>query len=247
MILPAPSLQNILLYLLFTLMAVGMGVSEWLGLMTMRYSKFRPEKGISSRLGMFLLYFVPLLGVLFFSLPYLAHPTLVQLLVVLAVGVHFLKRCLEVLFLHKYSGPIDVFSAVSIGMYYSLNASVISALNASPLARADGWVWLGLLFFTTGLAGNFLHHKILADLRMHTSEYFLPRGGLFDYVVCPHYLFELLTWLGIALLSRHLFAWLVLMGMTGYLLARSLNTLKWYRQKFPALPEERKALIPFVL
>ncbi len=100
--------------------------------------------------------------------------------------------------------------------------------------------------FVVGIAGNFWHHKILADLRKNTTDYVIPRGGLFEQAACPHYLFEILTWLGIAMLSQHLFAYLTVLGMGSYLFARSLNTLKWYHEKFPDFPKGRKALIPFL-
>lgn len=97
------------------------------------------------------------------------------------------------------------------------------------------------------MSGNFYHHKLLADLRKNSLDYFIPKGGLFDYVVCPHYLFEILTWLGIALLSRHLAAWMTLLFIIFYLSARALRALRWYHSKFTGFPKDRKAILPFVL
>lgn len=241
---PEPTSLNLALYAAFALLAIGMGPLDYFGPLTMRYSKFRGKSGISSRAGMFFVYFLPLLAALGFSLPYLSHLNLQQTIVLLALLGHFAKRCLEVLFLHKYSGPMDLLTTLTITGFYSLIAAGTSALNTAPLARADGLSWLGLAFFATGEFFNFRHHKILADLRGDGNNYVIPRGGLFEQVACPHYLFELLAWLGIALLSRHLFVYLAFLGMFGYLLARSLKTLAWYRAKFPHFPKERKALIP---
>ena len=106
MIFPEWNTLSIILYAGLTLLALGMGAGEYTGSMTMKYSKFRVEKGIDSRLGMFILYFGPLLAALGFSLGYIAAATLVQAIVLLAICGHFAKRCLEVLFLHKYSGPM---------------------------------------------------------------------------------------------------------------------------------------------
>lgn len=246
MIFPEWSIPNILLYLSLTLLAVGMGAGEWMGLSLLKYSKFRPERGIDARLGMFVLYFLPVLAALGFSLPYLSTATLVQTLVLAAILGHFGKRCLEVLFLHKYSGPIDPLTTLAIALFYSLIAGFVSFLNRWPLMAADNLFWLGLLLFAFGETANFAHHKILADLRRDTQGYVIPRGGWFEYVVCPHYFFEIAAWVGIALMSRHLFALIALAGMAGYLLARSHKTLAWYRQKFPNFPKNRKALIPFL-
>ena len=246
-ILPEPTPLNLFLYGAFALLAAGMGPFDYFGPMPMRYSKFRGKSGISSRAGMFFIYFIPLLAALAFSRSYLTQPSLLQAILLLAVLGHFAKRCLEVLFLHKYSGPMDIFTTLSITGFYALVAAGIVSLNAAPLTRPDSLFWLGTLLFASGEALNFWHHKLLADLRGAGSEYVLPRGGWFERVACPHYLFELLAWLGIALLSRHLFAYIAFAGMFGYLLARSLKTLSWYRAKFPDFPKERKALIPWLL
>jgi len=246
-ILPEGTTLNIVLYAAFTLLAVSMGPFDYYGAMPMRYSKFRGQNGISSRVGMFFLYFIPLLTALVFSRPYLTQPNLIQSIVLLAVLGHFAKRCLEALFLHKYSGPMDALTTFSISGFYSLVAAGIVSLNAEPLARPDALFWLGTLLFVSGQGLNFWHHKILANLRGASREYILPRGGLFEQVVCPHYLFELIAWLGIVLLSRHLFVYIASLGMFGYLMARSLKNLAWYRENFDDFPKERKALIPWLL
>lgn len=246
MIIPEWTPLNLVLYLSFAGLALSMGLSEHFGLLTMRYSKFRPAQGIDSRLGMFLLYFFPLVAALGLALPELAQVSLVQAVVWSALSGHYAKRCLEVLYVHKYSGPMEGFTTFSIGGYYTLVAAGISFLNRWPLPQPDFFFWLGLVFFLGGAAGNYWHHRQLANLRGETRAYVLPRGGWFEYVACPHYFFEIVAWLGLALMSRHLFTGLACVGMTGYLAARSLKTLNWYRQKFPDFPPERKALIPFL-
>lgn len=245
-IFPEPTTLNIVLYIAFGVLAASMGPFDYFGAMPMRYSKFRADKGIPSRAGMFMLYFLPLLAALEFALSYLTHPSLIQAIVLLSLLLHYTKRCLEVLFLHKYSGPMEVMTTLSIASFYTVLAAGSSALNASPLARADGLFWLGVVFFAAGEFFNFKHHKILADLRQKTDEYVIPRGGWFEWVACPHYFFELLAWLGLAFMSRHLFLYIAFVGMFGYLAARSIKTLAWYRAKFAEFPKERKALIPFL-
>lgn len=247
MIFPEWTSASLVFYLFSVGMFISTGVGEYLGLLTMKYSKFRAEKGIGSRAGMFFLYFVPFAAALGLSFSYITHPSLIQALMLAALCGHFAKRCLEVLFLHKYSGPMDLTTTLLIGSYYTFVAATLSILNAHPWPQPDPWFWLGLFVFLTGETLNFYHHKLLADLRTDTREYVLPHGGWFELVACPHYLFELVAWLGLALMSRYLFAWLALLGMTGYLLARSLKTLAWYRQKFPDFPKARKALLPYIL
>jgi very-long-chain enoyl-CoA reductase len=172
---------------------------------------------------------------------------MIQLVVFATVAIHFTKRVLETLFLHKYSGPIGIFTTFMIAGFYSLCAYLIGYLNRQPVPSADIWFYIGVVLFIVGILGNFIHHKILADLRKNTLDYIIPSSGLFNFIVCPHYLFEIVSWLGIFLVSRHLASLLVIIFIIGYLTARSIRTLKWYQEKFSEFPAARKAILPFIL
>jgi very-long-chain enoyl-CoA reductase len=79
-----------------------------------------------------------------------------------------------------------------------------------------------------------------------SNKYVSPRGGLFAYVATPHYLFELIGWLGIAIVANHLNSYLVFAGMCSYLAGRSVAQNEFNREKFDDWSTERKNLIPFV-
>ena len=247
MIQPEWTTLNTILYITLAVLAVGVGPAEYFGQSMMFYSKFRQARGINPRAGMVFLYSMPIVALYISARDYLAQADLVQWLVLAAVAVHFAKRVLESLFLHRYSGPVGLLTSLLIASFYSLAAYLIGWLNRSPIPAADGWFVLGVALFIVGTAGNFYHHKLLADLRKNSLDYFIPKGGLFERVVCPHYLFEIGTWIGIFLMSRHLAALLVLTFIVMYLTARSLRTLQWYHDRFPDFPKDRKAILPFVL
>ena len=247
MILPEWTTGNIILYGYLAFMALAVFPLEYFGQAMMAYSKFRPAQGLHPRLGMFILYFLPLVAVTISALPYLFNSSAIQLIVFATIFIHFAKRVLESLFLHKYSGPIGTFTTFMIAGFYSLAAYLIGHLNRQPLQFMDIWFYLGTILFVLGIIGNFIHHKILANLRKNTLDYIIPAGGLFNFVVCPHYLFEITAWLGIFLVSRHLASLLILLFIIGYLTARSIRTLKWYQEKFSEFPASKKALIPFIL
>jgi hypothetical protein len=247
MFIPQWTLPNILFYLFCAGTAISMGVFEYSNLLVLRYSKFKPEKGIHPRIGMFIGNFFPLLAAIIFSIPYLQNPLPTQAILLGMIVFHFTKRTLETLLLHKYSGPIELFSALFISAFYSWIAGTISYLNSRQTTAWDSLVMLGIIIFIIGELGNFSHHLILARLRRNRNGYVIPQGGLFKYVACPNYLFEIISWVGIFAASRQLFTLLALIGMTGYLVARSLKTLRWYQVKFADYPKTRKALIPFTL
>lgn len=247
MFIPEWTLPNMLFYIFYAVGALPIGVLDYSNLLVLRYSKFKPQKGIQPRLGMFIIYFFPLLAALIFSIPYIQNPQPTQALLLGMIAFHFTKRILESLLLHKYSGPVELFSTIVISAYYSLIAGTVSYLNSRQFATLDNLFVLGIILFIVGEIGNFYHHLILARLRRDTKEYIIPQGGLFKYVSCPHYLFEIIAWIGIFFTSRQLFALLALIGICGYLVARSLKTLRWYQEKFTDYPKSHKALIPFVL
>jgi very-long-chain enoyl-CoA reductase len=247
MIFPEWTTANQILYAALTLLALGVGFAEYFGQSMMFYSKFRSVKGIPSRVSMVILYASPIVAAVISARGYLATASPIQWLVLAAVWLHFAKRVLESLFLHKYSGVAGLLTTLLITSFYSTAAYLIGWLNQHPIPAVDLPFVLGLVLFLFGMAFNFYHHKLLADLRKNSLDYFIPKSGLFEYVVCPHYLFEIITWLGIALLSRHLAAWLILLFVISYLTARSLRTLQWYHQKFSDFPKDRKAILPAIL
>jgi hypothetical protein len=246
MIFPEWTNFNIIFYSILVVAVIVVAPAIYYGNGLLKYSKFRTGSGIPTRVGMFILYFSPIVALYFSARDYLSNASLIQWIVVAAVGLHFAKRVLESLFVHKYSGPIGLSTTISIAFFYSFASFFVGYLNRNPLHSIDALFMLGFVFYIVGNLGNFIHHKILADLRKDSLEYVIPKGGLFKYVVCPHYLFEVFTWLGIFLFSRHLGALLVLGMIVAYLCARSLVTLKWYREKFAGFPKQVKAMIPFV-
>lgn len=215
-----------------------------------KMAKKSPNKMIPSQIGMlyiylpsFLLCSVCLMGMI---------PNVQMTPASILTWIHFAKRVLEVLFLHKYSGKVEENLSRAIGVFYSLVSFLICcvAKNNASLASAT----LGYVFFFIGITGNFYHHYLLANLRRPQQQskeqeqrrYVAPRDGLFDYVAAPHYLFELIGWLGIVMVAQQGNAFLVFGGMSSYLSGRSVSQNRWNREKFDEKewPRTRKNLIP---
>ena len=246
LIIPTWTLSNIILYLGFALTGITLVYLAYHDLWTLQYSKFVKNGEIPSRMGMFILYFLPIVTATVTAWPYLSSANVIQWIVYSAVVFHFGKRVLETLFLHKYSGKMAVLSIISISFIYSLVAGMICYVNVKPLLAMDILFYSGMVIFIIGEVGNFYHHKLLVDLRKGSEGYHIPQGGFFEYAACPHYFFELVSWLGILFLSRHLFAFMALIAFTAYLTERSVKTRQWYLEKFPDYPKDRKCIVPFV-
>ncbi|KAM7264001.1 hypothetical protein ACFE04_001684 [Oxalis oulophora] len=204
---------------------------------------------ISSCLG-FLIFYTPSFLVGLASFAIFPNDDLRFLLVKAAITIHFFKRDYEVLFVHKYGGEMILDSVLLVTLSYTL--STITMIYAQSLTLgfpkpSINLEYFGFLLFVVGIVGNFVHHSLLSKLRPHgDKQYKIPKGGMFNYVICPHYLFEILIFWGIALISQTLYSFSFALGTTFYLLGRSYATRKWYLSKFDNFPRHVKALIPFM-
>jgi len=86
-----------------------------------------------------------------------------------------------------------------------------------------------------------------AQLAGGQSDYRIPYGGGFRFVSSPQYLGELIAWAGFALLTWGLPGVMIFLISASNLVPRAFATHKWYREKYPDYPPERKALIPYVV
>ncbi|WCL49571.1 hypothetical protein [Leptospira sp. GIMC2001] len=251
-----PELTNSVIYTFsfYILLAVIAHVTEASGKFNLPYSKFAGNKGINPRIGMLIIYFLPILIYLVSWINAGKPSTLYHILCLSVFIIHFGKRCLEVLFLHRFSGKIGIWGVIVITIAYSNIAFVFGNLHNSitkiELAEtASGFLLLfGFLIFISGTALNFYHHVLLARLRSDEDDksYKTPTGGLFKLLICPHYFFELVAWLGIAIVSTYIDSYLIFLIMAGYLSGRSNQTREWYIKKIAGFPMERKRIFPYL-
>lgn len=246
-VMPEWTATSVVIYLLIAGVCLASGFVERKALLTISYSKFRQEGGLEmdSRLGMLLIYFIPFLAhipaVMLFNVEPLFEA---QQLFSLAILTHFAKRCYEVLVVHKYSGPIGLPTVIQITAGYTAVSVYAAYLLPLVPTQINAIVIVGIIFFILGQGFNFYHHYLLAKLREQEEGYFIPHGGLFEKVSCPHYFFEVMAWIGIALISRHIDMFLLALMMGSYLTGRSVKATEWYREKFPDYPSDRKHIFP---
>ncbi|KAF6146933.1 hypothetical protein GIB67_036652 [Kingdonia uniflora] len=257
---PPPSLLITAMYVINFSLLANSALSEIRG-KYLQYSKFwntntsqkekTKEVKLSSRAGMLILY-TPAFLASAVSLYLLAEDGLRLLLVTAALTIHYFKRVLEVMFVHKYSGAMILDSTILISLsYFSSTASMIynqHLVHDMPEPPVD-LKYAGVFIFLVAIVGNFYHHLLLLKLRSKdegVKEYKIPKGGLFNQVICPHYFFEILVFVGICLISQSLYPICFTIGTMMYLMSRSYTTRKWYVSKFPSFPKDVKAIIPYV-
>ena len=106
----------------------------------------------------------------------------------------------------------------------------------------------GVVIFFFGMIINIQSDDILFSLRDDGSTgYKIPRGGLFEKVSTPNYLGEIIEWFGFAIATWSLAGFTFAIWTFCNLAPRAFAHHRWYKQEFSDYPENRKALIPFVI
>ncbi|KAJ6767570.1 3-OXO-5-ALPHA-STEROID 4-DEHYDROGENASE FAMILY PROTEIN [Salix koriyanagi] len=257
-IFPPPNSLFITVMSMASLSFSVLGLCEGLG-KNFEYSKFsnlnvekstsKQNNAVCSRNGMLAAYLPAFLSAVTFS-GLFPNVGLRFLLVNSALTMHFFKRILEVLFVHKYSGGMAGGTVITITLgYFTTTSITIYALGLTqgfPEPPVD-LKYLGVVLFLVGIVGNFYHHLLLASLRTKIDKgYKVPKGGLFGLVACPHYFFEILSFLGICFISQTLYSFASTISTICYLMGRSYATRRWYLTKFDDFPKDVKAIIPYV-
>jgi very-long-chain enoyl-CoA reductase len=169
---------------------------------------------------------------------------------------HFARRAAESAGVHRYGKPrVPTSDVITEYVYYWGFAAWNAASLTSPSyhAPAPALVALGIAVFTVAELGNAKAHRMLRDLRpAGTALRVIPRGFLFERVSSPHYLFEIASWVGFAIVAQTWAALAFLIVGAGILSSWAYARHRAYleafdgqdgREKYPAA---RRALIPGV-
>ncbi|KKZ67990.1 enoyl reductase [[Emmonsia] crescens] len=136
-----------------------------------------------------------------------------QLLFCALIVLHFVKRELETAFVHRFGrATMPAFFVVRNSAHYW----VLSGLNVAywvyaPTSKAAATtiesanpllLYTGLALYVFGQLANINTHLVLRNLRRPgTNERGIPSGFGFKWVTCPNYLFEVIAWVGMYLVS----------------------------------------------
>ncbi|KAI4721517.1 steroid alpha reductase family protein [Aureobasidium sp. EXF-10727] len=170
----------------------------------------------------------------------LSSPSSVQTLLLVLVTVHFIKRELETIFVHRFSNatmPLRNIFKNSFH-YWILSGVMLAWAFYKPETPTDAQLrtsdYLGSLIFLFGELANLYIHLILRNLRPKgTVKRQIPQGLGFNWVTCPNYMYETVAWTGILIISR---SWTVLV----FILVAVAQMWAWawkkemrYRREFP--------------
>ncbi len=216
-------------------------------------------------------------AVFFINMPDLPHPIQGNLIkkannpntedlryLILAMwNLHFIRRFIEVLFVHIYKRKMPLVESIGAPIYYWVLALFIAwSINKSSYKASSLYLIIpGVIVFLIGEIGNCWCHIQLRLFRTGNNDlalispktgHVVPHGCLFNLISCPHYFFEITSWLGFFLLTMTLPSELLLLCTIITLLIYSRKKHIAYIAEFdgkderPMYPKHRKALVPFI-
>lgn len=182
------------------------------------------------------------------------HRFAVAPLVLLAMWqLHYVNRTFVFPFRLKAEGKTTPVAVVAMAIVFNLVNAYVNARQISHFGAYEvAWLYdprfvLGLLLFLAGRHINIEADRRLMALREQGEGYRIPRGWLYRYISCPNYFGEIVEWIGWAVATWSLAGASFAVFTFANLAPRALAHHRWYREKFPDYPAERKALVPFVV
>ncbi|MCP3982104.1 MAG: DUF1295 domain-containing protein [bacterium] len=236
----------------------ALGALTWIALVLVTAPYGRHERAgwgpkIPSRLGWIVMESP---AVLFFAWVYSQGENRAELVPLVLLGVwqfHYLHRTFVYPFRMRASGKTMALAIPLLALAFNVLNAWVNARWISHVGRySDAWLrdprfLAGAVVFLVGWAINVRADSVLFRLRKPgETGYKVPRGGLHDRVACPNYFGEIVEWCGYALMAWSPAALAFAFYTVANLAPRAAAHLRWYREKFPDYPPERKALVPHV-
>lgn len=183
--------------------------------------------------------------------------TSLHLLLLLIWEAHYVHRAFIFPFRRRGGQPSMPLSIALSGFAFNvlnsyLNGYYLFFMKPAHLA-GDAWfgdprLYIGAALFAFGYFVNQKADSILFHLRKPgETGYKIPQGSLYRWISCPNYFGEMIEWFGWALLTFSPAGLAFALWTVANLLPRAVAHHRWYKQKFPEYPAERKAVLPFVL
>jgi len=204
-------------------------------------------------------YLGPLLihPIIYFLRPYIygttQPPSELQTLSLILISIHFIKRELETLFVHRFS--LATMPARNIFKnsfhYWIFSGANLAYWIYSPTSPTAGpidplIIYPAVAIFILAQLSNLSTHLTLRSLRSPGStERGIPRGFGFNLVTCPNYLFETLAWVAIWAVTGSLSAGVFIVVAAGQMAIWAKKKEMKYRKDFPGkYKKKRFVMIP---
>jgi hypothetical protein len=208
---------------------------------------------IDNKLGWFIMEFTVLIVLYCYFIPIGFRLSLPSWIMVGLFTFHYLNR--------SFIFPLRIRThGKKMPLVITLMAIGFNIMNGSLFGMHFAWFshysveWLfdprfiiGVMIFVTGMTINWMADTRLINLRKPGEMgYKIPHGWLFEYISCPNFFGEIIEWLGFAILTWSVPGVIFFVWTFANLVPRAIAHHKWYKEKFPEYPQQRKAVFPFL-
>lgn len=244
-------------YLIYTWIGIAIITFFSLFFLSAPYGRHKRKgwgKTIDNRLGWILMEIVSPLTFAYFFLNGSSEKLMIMWIFLSCWVFHYTNRSLVFPLRLKTKGkkmPLMImFSAI---FFNAMNGYINGYYLGNMGVYTNSWIYdwrfvLGTSLFTIGWIINVWSDEILLHLRKpHEKGYKIPKGGFYRYISCPNYFGEMIEWLGFAIMTWNLASLSFALWTIANLAPRAFSNHKWYKNKFPNYPKNRKALVPFIL
>ncbi|KJA25021.1 hypothetical protein HYPSUDRAFT_37922 [Hypholoma sublateritium FD-334 SS-4] len=179
------------------------------------------------------------------------------------VMLHFTKRELETVFVHRFSSAtMPWFNIVKNSSHYHLLSGVLLAADVyrpkfsatstyiiGTVRSNDKFLWICAGLWAFAELSNLHTHLTVRALRPAGSrKRGIPYGYGFNLVSFPNYFFETLAWSVICVMTGSVGALIFTVVAAGQMAIWAIKKHKNYKKEFgKEYPRGRKAMIPFIL
>jgi very-long-chain enoyl-CoA reductase len=179
-----------------------------------------------------------------------------QKLTFVLMMLHFVKREVETLFVHKFSAnTMPFFNVFKNSAFYWLMGGLLNAVSVyhpwSLAAKANEPIVdvIGVALYVFGQIANARVHLYLSSLRpTGTTEKKIPVGYGFSFVTCPNYMYELIVWAGLILVSRDVTVIATILTGSLYMYSWGKGKESAYRKQFgDRYKKKRYVMLPGLL
>lgn len=168
---------------------------------------------------------------------------------------HYTNRSLIYPFRTRTRGKQMPLLIALFAVFFNVANGSLNGLWFARFSEGYSWEWLydarfiaGAVVLIAGVTINLRADRSLLRLRNHSPNgYRIPEGRLFRYISCPNFAGEILEWTGFAIMTWSPAALAFALWTFFNLVPRAMAHHRWYKSTFPDYPEERKAVIPFIL
>ena len=215
-------------------------------------SKWGPQ--IDNHFGWFFMEFPALIVMIYVLVRnFSTHSIAIELMIGLYCLHYFNRSFIFPFRIHTKGKKMPVLIMLS-GIFFNLcNTFLLGYYFTNFAVNENTWLTdirfiAGVAIFILGASINWKADNMLIRLRKPgETGYKIPTGWLFNRVSCPNLFGELIEWAGFAILCWNLPALTFFIWTAANLIPRALSHHKWYHKQFADYPEERKAVVPYLL